>query len=313
MTNNFLIENFKHLTSTPENVEQLKKLVLQMAVQGNLTAKWRDDVKTQGLASPDDPNYNAHALLEKIKTEKEQLIKEGKIKRQKPSPPIADEEKPFEIPENWVWVKLNDISSVGTGATPLTSNTEYYTYGTIPWISSAATNSLFVTKPDKLITDKALKETNCTLCPIGTLVVAMYGQGKTRGQITELLIEATTNQACATIQLFLNESNLRKYIKFFFLENYEKTRSFAFGGAQPNLNLLKIKNTVIPLPPLAEQQAIVSQVEKLFTQVDQLHALTQKRLYYREKSAKALFNKINHAENDTELQETWQTLTAHFH
>ena len=304
MTTNFLINNFKHLTTTPENVEQLKKLVLQMAVQGNLTAKWREDNTDVEPAS---------VLLEKIKTEKEQLIKEGKIKKQNPLPPIVDEEKPFELPESWEWVRLNEISSVGTGATPLTSNTEYYSNGTIPWISSAATNNLFVYKPDKLITVKALKETNCTLCPIGTLVVAMYGQGKTRGQITELLIEATTNQACATIQLFLNDNDLRKFIKFFFIENYEKTRSYAFGGAQPNLNLLKIKNTIIPLPPLAEQQAIVSQVEKLFTQIDQLHALAQKRLNYREKSAKALFSKINHAENETELQETWQTLTAHFH
>jgi len=69
MINNFLIDNFKHLTTTPENVEQLKKLVLQMAVQGKLTAKWREEVKTQGLASPDDTNHNARALLEKIKTD----------------------------------------------------------------------------------------------------------------------------------------------------------------------------------------------------------------------------------------------------
>ena len=75
----FLIDNFKHLTTTPENVEQLKKLVLQMAVQGKLTAKWRESVKTRYSAFPDDPNYNACALLEKIKNEKERLLKGGKI------------------------------------------------------------------------------------------------------------------------------------------------------------------------------------------------------------------------------------------
>ena len=111
MTNNFFIENFKHLTTTPENVEQLKKLVLQMAVQGKLKAKWREHVKTQGLASPDDPNCNARALLQKIKTEKEQLIKDGKIKRQKPLSPISDEEKPFELPKSWEWGRLNNLSN----------------------------------------------------------------------------------------------------------------------------------------------------------------------------------------------------------
>ena len=68
MKNNFLINNFKHLTTTPENVEQLKKLVLQMAVQGNLSAKWRDEVQTRYSASPDilqSPDYNAHTLLQK--------------------------------------------------------------------------------------------------------------------------------------------------------------------------------------------------------------------------------------------------------
>src|SRR5690554_5115990 len=80
-----------------------------------------------------------------------------------------------------------------------------------------------------------------------------------------------------------------------------------------NLLLGDMRLITVPLPPRAEQQAIVFQVEQLFTQIDQLHSLAQKRLNYREKSAKSLFSKINHAENDNELQETWQTLTAHFH
>ncbi|HKK82357.1 MAG TPA: hypothetical protein VJ909_08915, partial [Prolixibacteraceae bacterium] len=119
MINNFLIDNFKHLTTTPENVEQLKKLVLQMAVQGKLTAQWRQDVQTRYSASPDilqSPDYNAHALLQKIKTEKEQLIKEGKIKRQKPLPPINDEEKPFELPESWEWVRMGNITDMIYGS-----------------------------------------------------------------------------------------------------------------------------------------------------------------------------------------------------
>src|SRR5690554_4318347 len=101
----FLIDNFKHLTTTPENVEQLKKLVLQMAVQGKLTAKWREQNPSVESAS---------VLLEKIKTEKEQLIKEGKIKQQKAVPPVSEEEEPFLLPKNWLYTRLQTITSLIT-------------------------------------------------------------------------------------------------------------------------------------------------------------------------------------------------------
>ena len=133
---------------------------------------------------------------------------------------------------------MEQIAEVGTGATPLTSEKRYYENGTIPWITSSSTGSDFVYEADNYITEDAINETNCKLNPIGTLVVAMYGQGKTRGQVTELCIEATTNQACATIQLPFTENNiLRKYVKNVFKKMYQEIRKLAQGGAQPNLNL----------------------------------------------------------------------------
>jgi type I restriction enzyme S subunit len=110
-------------------VEQLKKLVLQMAVQGKLTAKWREDVQTRYSASPDilqSPDYNARILLEKIREKKEQLIKEGKIKRQKPLSTVSNEEKPFGLPDNWLWVRLIDYGLTNTGTTPSKNNPEYF-------------------------------------------------------------------------------------------------------------------------------------------------------------------------------------------
>ncbi len=82
----------------------------------------------------------------------------------------------------------------------------------------------------------------------------MYGQGKTRGQITELKVKAGTNQACAAIQLIKEEDSHREYIKNCFKKAYEEIRSGAAGGAQPNLNVGKISSTVLPLPPLNEQK-----------------------------------------------------------
>lgn len=81
---------------------------------------------------------------------------------------------------------------------------------------------------------------------------------KTRGQITELLISAGTNQACAAIRLIETDNEHRKFIKLFFEKSYDDLRSLAAGGAQPNLNVAKISQTVIPLPPKREQNRIVS-------------------------------------------------------
>jgi type I restriction enzyme S subunit len=97
----------------------------------------------------------------------------------------------------------------------------------------------------------------------------MYGQGKTRGQISELLIPATINQACAAIELFSNEETLRKYMKLFHNWNYNNLRKEAAGSAQPNLNLNIIQNTIFPLPPLAEQKRIVAAIEKFMPLIEE--------------------------------------------
>lgn len=98
----------------------------------------------------------------------------------------------------------------------------------------------------------------------------MYGQGKTRGQVSELVIEAGTNQACAAIVLVEQNISHRRYLKYFFRKAYEEIRSQSAGGAQPNLNVGKIANTVIPLAPLAEQHRIVEKLDELMSLCDAL-------------------------------------------
>ena len=181
---------------------------------------------------------------------------------------IPEDEIPFEIPENWCWCRLRNLSSISTGATPLKSNKKYYENGNIPFVTSADTSKKIVSKVQSFITQLALEENHLTINPIGSLIVAMYGEGKTRGQITELAIPATTNQACAVIQIENETIVSRSYIKNFFLYNYDNIRREAKGGNQANLNLANIGNIFIPLPPLSEQQRIVSAIEKAFEQID---------------------------------------------
>ena len=242
------------------NTKQLRQKILDLAIRGKLV--------------PQDPNDEpASVLLERIRAEKERLIREGKIKRDK-----KDHKRdksnygnvPFELPAGWVWCRLGDIARVGTGATPLTSNPQYYSSGTIPWVTSKETSNEYIDNPTAYITQTALDETNCSLYPVGTLIVAMYGEGKTRGQISELKIEAATNQACATICLFRQDTVVVNYIKSCFMKYYDDLRNQAKGAQQPNLNLGIILDFVLPLPPLPEQHRIVAAINAAFAVIDEI-------------------------------------------
>ncbi len=249
--------HFDTLFTTEHSIDQLKQTILQLAVMGKLVPQ----------NPKDEP---ASELLEKIAAEKAQLIKEGKIKKEKPLPEITDEEKPFELPSGWEWARLANISDVGTGATPSRTDSSYYDPAEVNWVTSGETSEEYIRETKEKVSWKAVKETNVSIYPVGTLIVAMYGQGKTRGQVTELMIEAGTNQACAAIRLIEDAVHHRKYVKLFFIKAYDELREQSAGGAQPNLNVGKVSITIIPLPPLAEQHRIVTKVDELMSLCDTL-------------------------------------------
>jgi type I restriction enzyme, S subunit len=263
----FITQHFSELYSVKENVAELRKAILQLAVMGKLV--------------PQDPkDQPASKLLKAIEVEKQRMVKEGKIKQPKPLPEIKPEEVPYELPKGWEWVRVIDIVDVGTGSTPATTNSEYYN-GTIPWYTSSATNNSIAEIPETFITESAIRETNCKIFPSESLIIAMYGQGKTRGQISEIVIPGATNQAIAAMVFYESSRDIKHYIKYYFVKIYDEIRSIAEGAAQPNLNVGKIKETLIPLPPLAEQNRIVGKIDQLMSLCDHLeqeiNATTGKR------------------------------------
>ncbi|HCT3785542.1 TPA: restriction endonuclease subunit S [Proteus mirabilis] len=272
-------QHFDTLFTTEASIDALKQTILQLAVMGKLV--------------PQDPNDEpASELLRRIEQEKAQLVKDGKIKKQKPLPPISDEEKPFELPQGWEWCRIIEIAQVGTGATPSRDNPDYWLFSEYNWVTSGETSLPFIFNTAEKISIKAVNETNVSIYPPGTLIIAMYGQGKTRGQITELCISAGTNQACAAIQLFEPNEHHRRYIKLFFEKSYEDLRSLAAGGAQPNLNLAKVSNTLIPIPPLNEQIKITTKVNELFSICNTLKSRLQSTQQTQFHLADALTNAV---------------------
>ena len=173
--------------------------------------------------------------------------------------------------QDWEPSSIKSIAEVGTGSTPLRSNQSFYSVDGMPWITSAATSEELITTANEFVTESGIKAGRLQIFPQGTLLVAMYGEGKTRGQVSELGIAASINQACAAIHS-PREQHLMPFIKIALKANYLEMRQLAEGGNQPNLNLSKIKDFPVRVPPKDEVFEICAQVKSLFTLADQLEA-----------------------------------------
>jgi type I restriction enzyme, S subunit len=168
--------------------------------------------------------------------------------------------------------RLDEIFSVQTGGTPDRKNPEFFNEGAIPWVKTGEVRNRDIYQSEEFITEEGLNKSNAKMFPPGTLLIAMYGEGKTRGQVGRLRIQAATNQACAALVNPKLSDTSNQYVFLFLLSQYHKIRAEAVGGNQPNLNLSMIKSWEVPFPSLAEQQEIVSRVETLFKAADALEA-----------------------------------------
>ena len=233
--------------------DKLRKSVLQSAIQGKLTEQLATDDKVEDL-------------LQVIEEEKELLIKEKKIKKQKPLPEITEDEIPFAIPENWKWVRLGEIGIWEAGTTPSRSKSEYYINGKIPWVKTGDLTDSILKSVTENITQLALEETSLKIKPVGSVLIAMYGA--TIGKVSILGIEATTNQACCACVTYKNIYN--KYIFYYLISQRDNLKKMGAGGAQPNISREKIIKTIMPLPPLAEQKRIVEKLDNVLANIDEL-------------------------------------------
>lgn len=158
---------------------------------------------------------------------------------------------------------VKELTEVISGGTPSRDVSEYWEEGTIPWVKTTELHNNVVTKVEEYITEKGLNNSSAKIVPVGTVLVAMYGQGKTRGMTAYLEIKACTNQACACI--LPSDKINQKFLWYFFILSYDNLRDLAKGGNQPNLNGNMIKTYPILYPPIELQNqfaAFVKQVDK---------------------------------------------------
>jgi type I restriction enzyme S subunit len=233
--------------------ESMETSILKAAIQGKLTDQLLDDGH-----SIDEYNQ---IKLEKQKTSK----KKGNTNNS------DNEEPPFDIPDNWIWTTLDDISIIITsGGTPSRTNPRLWTNGTIPWLKIKDIKSKYIEKAEEYITDEGLQNSSAKIFPKGTLLYTIFA---TIGDCGILNFEASTNQAIAGITL-VDDLIFKEYIYYVLMSAKAIMMSKSRGMAQFNINQEILKKLQIPLPPIKEQKRIVEKLNEILPIVEKINSDT---------------------------------------
>ncbi|RXS85341.1 restriction endonuclease subunit S [Streptomyces sp. TM32] len=174
---------------------------------------------------------------------------------------VALSEGPWDIPDKWRWATIGNLFKVAVGSTPARGNSSYWGDG-IPWVSSGEVSFARISSTKESITIDSIANPEGRIHPPGTVMIAMIGEGRTRGQAAILDIAAAHNQNCASIRVSETDI-LPEFVYYFLMARYVETRREASGGNQPALNKGKIQNLKIPIPPLGTQRNIIALVQEL--------------------------------------------------
>ncbi|HCT7998871.1 restriction endonuclease subunit S [Morganella morganii] len=252
---------FGTLFTTEASIDALKQTILQLAVMGKLV--------------PQDPNDEpAFELLKRIEQEKAELVKQGKIKKQKPLPPVSDEEKPFELPVGWGWVRLGDIGTISGGGTPSKNNEEYW-LGDIPWLSPKDMKVDYISTAEFNISELAVANSSVRIIPNNSILFVV------RGMILAHTFPVAINKKEVTINQDM-KSITSHLFNMDFLLNLMKgmsrnVLSLVDRSSHGTCKLVseKLFNLQIPLPPLSEQSRINNRIEELVSLCDTLKSRLQ--------------------------------------
>ena len=188
------------------------------------------------------------------------------------------------VPESWEVCKVGDVSKIQSGGTPTRDVPENWSGGTIPWVKTGEINYCVINDTEEKITQTGLANSAARLFPVGTLLMAMYGQGITRARVGLLRIEAATNQACASITPTDEKQISSVFLYYFFEYHYEDLRTLGHGANQRNMNAALIRSFPLMFPKPDEQAAVVAVFE----------SLDEKR--------------VHHERKKTQLQDLFRTL-----
>jgi len=278
-------------------IKKLRELILELAVRGKLV--------------PQDPNDEpASVLLEKIAKKKKRLIKEGKVKKQKPLPAIQEDEKPFELPQGWAWVRLPEISTYKPGKTPSTKNPIYWSEDAngIPWVSISDMEHFgWINDTNKKVTQEAADNIfRYEVIPAGTLLMSFK---LTVGKISILKVDAYHNEAIISIEPF---KGMCKGYLFKFLPNRAESGKTKKAIKGRTLNSKSLALLLVPVPPVAEQHRIVAKVDELMALCDRLEQQQTDSNDTHQTLVENLLAPLTQAADQRECAKAWQRIADHF-
>jgi type I restriction enzyme S subunit len=288
-----LVRHFDLIAQAPGGVTRLRELILTLAVQGKLV--------------PQEPSDEpASELLKKIRTEKDRLIAEGKIKRDKPLAEISDEEKPFELPNSWQWVPLQHIGYTQTGTTPDKKNSHMYG-GDIPFIKPGDIYPNYVDYSNEALSDAGLADSG-RLAPAESLLMVCIG---TIGKSNLIERECSFNQQINAVTPLCCSP---EYVKFFCRSPFFQGEAWARSSSTTISILNKGKWEAIPvaLPSLAEQSRIVTRVEELMQVCDALEASGQLEAQQHAQLVSTMLGMLTQSETPEALADNWQRIATQF-
>lgn len=209
-------------------------------------------------------------VIEKLKAYKLSVITEAVTKGLNPNVPMKDSGVEWigEIPEHWQVPKIKYLATIASGGTPDRSHPEYWN-GSINWAKTGELQNNELYETEEKITELALENSSAKVFSVDTILVAMYGQGKTRGMTALLKVPSATNQACAGIAVYSKDITV-SYLWLFLMGAYDAIREKANGSGQPNLSGALIADFNVTLPPIEEQMNICKTVAMRLPHIDSI-------------------------------------------
>ena len=254
------------------NLKRYRASVLKSACEGKLVPTEAELARSEGR------DYEpADLLLDRIVTERRAQWESQKNRRGKYKEPIPPDTPDLpDLPEGWLWSRIGESFEVYVGSTPRRARSDFWS-GDIPWVSSGEVSFSRINATHECITEVGLKNSSVTLHPKGTVLLGMIGEGKTRGQVSILDIPACNNQNSAAIRV--SESGLPpEYVFYYLWGQYDATRRIGSGNNQPALNKSRVQELLIPLPPLAEQHRIVTEIDRRLSVIQKAEAAVEASL-----------------------------------
>lgn len=279
-------------------IKKLRELILELAVRGKLV--------------PQDPNDEpASELLKRIAAEKAELVKQGKIKKQKPLPEISEEEKPFELPVGWEWATLSHLGYFSGGKTPSKMRSEYWG-GNIPWVTPKDMKTHLINTSEDCVTDFAISDGLAKVSPGSLLFVARSGILRRKFPVAITSVECTVNQDLKVLAPFI--ANIENYILLMMngFERYIIKNLTKVGTTVESLLFDEFSSHPFMIPPLEEQFRITNKVNELMSLCDQLEQQSLTSLEAHSQLVETLLATLIDSQNAEESAENWARISQHF-